>query len=143
VKRMADKIVISLVSVMDNPKSKRTRRAMAKVRLTLAKKYHVEPDKVVISQKINHAIFERGIEKIPRKVSMMVQLDDGIPKAFFAGEKIPEKKKDAKKEKKEKPKEEKKPVETEDEIEQEKKTKEKREREFAAEKSAIKMKSGR
>jgi len=140
---MANNIIISLVSVMNTPKTKRTRRAMAKIRMTLAKKYHVDPGTVVISQKINHAIFERGIEKIPRRVSVMVQLDEGIPKAFFAGEKIPEKKKDEKKEKKEKPKEEKKPVETEDEIEQGKKTKEKRERELAADKAAIKMKTGR
>ena len=138
---MADSIVISLVSVMGNPKTKRTRRAMTKIRLTLAKKYHVDPNTVVISQKINHAIFERGIEKIPRKVSLMVQLDEGIPKAFFAGEKIPMKKKEDKK--KEKPKEEKKSLETEDKIAQEKQTKEKRERELAADKASIKMKTGR
>ncbi len=132
---MAKKVVISLRSVFKSPKGKRARRAMRKIKGSIAKAFHVEPGSVFISSKINSVVFERGFEKIPRRVSVMVQQDGAKVKAFLAGEKIPVKKREEKKhEKKEAPRKE-----ATEEIE--KKKKEKRAKEIAAEKTAIKMKS--
>ena len=133
---MAKKMVISLRSVFESPKGKRARRAMRKIKSSISKAFHVEPGSVFISNKINSVVFERGFEKIPRRVSVMVQQDGAKVKAFLAGEKIPVKKKEEKKkhEKKEAPEKE-----ATEEIERKKK--EKRAKEIAAEKTAIKMKS--
>ncbi len=132
---MAKKIVISFTSVFTSPKKKRARRAMKRVKDSIAKSFHVEPGSILVSKKINETIFKRGFEKIPRRIQIMVQRDGGKVKAFLAGEKIPLKKKEKKKhEKKEQ-------VEEETRKEIERKKKEKRAMEVAAEKTAIKLKS--
>ena len=133
---MAEKIVVSLTSVFSAPKAKRARRAMRKIRGEIAGRFHSMPENVVISARVNHAVFSRGFAKAPRRISVMVQQDKETIKAFLAGEKIPEKKED-KKEKKEERKEEK------EEEEAVKKKKEKRALERAAEKTAIKLKTDR
>lgn len=135
---MAKKLVVSFTGVFVSPKKKRSRKAMKRIKDEIAKSFHVEPGSVLVSSKINEAIFKRGFEKIPRRLSLMVQHDGGKVKAFLAGEKITVKKEEKKKhEKKEEPVEEK----TRQEIERKKK--EKRTMETAAEKTAIKMKSGK
>lgn len=144
---MAEKITISLTSVFSNPKGKRARRAMAKIKAEIAGRYHLLPENVVISQRTNHAVFAKGFEKIPRRISLMLDEDKGIVRAYIAGEKIPKKEEKKKKEdkkeekKKEEKKEEKKESGAEEEIERKKK--EKRAMERAAEKTAIKMKTDR
>jgi len=138
---MAKKMVISLVDVLKNPKEKRARRAMVKIRTRIAKDAHVDPDSIVISRRINETVFERGFKKIPRKISVMIQQDDAVFKAFLAGEAIPVKKAEKKKaEKKEEKKTESKDS-TDETATIEKKKKDKHAKEMAAEKSAMKLKS--
>lgn len=135
---MAEKMIVSLVSVFKNPKGKRARRAIKKIRVQIAKRFHLNPESVFISQKINNAVFAKGFEKIPRRISLLIDQDKGLVKAYLAGEKIPKKKEEKKKETKEEKKEEK---EIEEEVERKKR--EKRAKEIAAEKTAIKRKTDR
>ncbi|MEM0360393.1 MAG: hypothetical protein QXK06_03625 [Candidatus Diapherotrites archaeon] len=139
---MAEKMIVSLVPVFFAPKSKRAKRAIKRIRSCLAKRFHVEEKAVFISAGINRAVFEKGFQKIPRRLEIMVESEKDRVLAFLKGEKLPEKK-EAKKEKAEKkPKEESK-EEREEREELERRKREKHEKELAAEKTAIKMKTDR
>ena len=135
---MAEKMIISLVPVFDNPKTRRSNRAIRKIRNDVAKRFHFRPEAVVLSPKVNSAVFCPGIQKIPRKVSLMLEKDQALIRVYLEGEKIP-KKEDKEKEKKAEQKKEAK-QETEEEREIERKKQEKREMEKAAEKAAFKHK---
>ncbi len=82
---MADKIVISFAPVFAAPKGKRARRAMKKIRGDLAKRFHTGQESVFISAGINHAVFERGFQKIPRRLEIMVESEKGKVFAFLKG----------------------------------------------------------
>lgn len=136
---MADKMIVSLVPVFNAPKGKRARRAMKKIRVDLEKRFHADKEAIFISAGINHAVFEKGFIKIPRRIAIMVEFEKGKVRAFLEGEKLPVKKE----EKKEKKEEKKTKEETEEQAEIERKKKEKHAREMAAEKAAIKLKTDR
>ncbi|MFH1234762.1 MAG: hypothetical protein V1493_04080 [Candidatus Diapherotrites archaeon] len=136
---MADKMIISLVPVFTAPKGKRARRAMKKIRVDLQKRFHADKEAIFISAGINHAVFEKGFIKIPRRIAIMVESEKGKVRAFLEGEKLPVKKE----EKKEKKEGKKTKEETEEQAEIERKKKEKHAMEMAAEKTAIKLKTDR
>lgn len=146
---MAKKITIPFTELFNQPKKKRAPKAVKKIKKHLAKRFHTPLGQIMVSQKTNEKIFERGQNKIPRRIQLMVQTDKGKVKAFHAGETIPKKptKKEQKKEEKKPKKTKKAKKETKEKREKEKelkkKKKEKRAKEKAAEKTAIKRKTGR
>ncbi|MCX6802413.1 MAG: hypothetical protein NT067_04870 [Candidatus Diapherotrites archaeon] len=140
---MAEKMIISLVPVFTAPKGKRARRAMRKIRVDLEKRFHADKEAIFISAGINHAVFEKGFIKIPRRIAIMVESEKGKVRAFLEGEKLPVKKEEKKEKKEEKKSKEEKKEDTEEQAELERKKKEKHEKELAAEKTAIKLKTGR
>ena len=61
----------------------RAPRAIREIKIFLTK--HMKASDVKIDESINHAIWERGIQKIPSKITVKaVKDDDGVVKATLA-----------------------------------------------------------
>ena len=96
------------------PRNKRTPRAVKILRGFITKHMKADGEKITISEKLNKLLWEKSIQKPPRKVKVRLIKDDGKIGAYLVDEKIEEPKKEEPKkggEKKEEPKkaEEKKP----------------------------------
>ncbi len=151
--------VISFVPLFSTVKTKRAKRAVNFVKKFMFKHFRAKEETVLISNLVNQKIWEKGMEKIPRKIEVKGLQEDGFTKVFLKDEKIPEKKKAEKKKSKEKDstqKTEAKPVkdsktkddkaesvEESEEVKAKKKLEEKKKREKASEKSAIKRGKGK
>jgi len=130
--------VVPLKGAAKAPKPKRAKRAINKIREFFKKHLRMEAEQVLISAKVNHEIWKKSGEKIPKKIALKVLATDKKARVFLESEKVKaEKKPDKKEEKKEEKKEDKKKTEEED-AEKEEKKQEKRQREKAAETAAIK-----
>jgi len=143
--------IIPLQKVFLHPKTKRGNKAIAEIR-NFARK-HSGLDKVLISNELNAVVWKNS-SNIPRKVEAVFWKDDDILRVYLKGSKELDKDKKAKvemeKEKKKK-KEEKEKKSKEEEMsdaekaakeEADRKKAEKKEKEKAAEKAAIKRKTG-
>ncbi len=63
---------ISLRSVYNRAARKeRAKRAMKHIREFIAKHMKVEPENVKIHESVNHVVWQRGIEKPPRKIKVI------------------------------------------------------------------------
>ncbi len=97
---------VPLGDAYDAVRNKRAPRAVKILREFLAR--HMKADEVLLSEALNKFIWEKSIQKPPRKVKVRVIKEDAVARAYLADEKIEEPKKEEKKaEKKEAPKEEK------------------------------------
>ncbi len=76
-------------------RNNRAPRAVKILRAFLTK--HMKADEVFLSEALNKFIWERSIQKPPRKVKVRVIKEDMIARAYLADEKIEEPKKEEKK----------------------------------------------
>ncbi len=109
---------IPLRKAFDFPRTKRASRAVKIVRKFLAKHMKVTEDHIIISEAVNSALWQRGIQKPPRKIKIKAIKEGDKLVARLIDEKIEKIQK--KKQEKPKPKEEK----TEEEIKAEEKKQE-------------------
>jgi len=132
---------ISLVELFKKPRPKRAVSAINRIRTRSGKRFHFSEDKVFLSQALNLKIWERGREKIPRRVKLKAVKGEDTLRVYLAEEKVEPKKEKEKEGKKEAKKEEKKTEEEKEKAEEtERKKEEKKEMERSAEKAAIKRK---
>ena len=74
---------IPLRNVKEVKRTIRAPRAIREIKIFLTK--HMKASDVKIDESINHAIWERGIQKIPSKITVKaVKDDDGVVKATLA-----------------------------------------------------------
>lgn len=74
---------IPLRNVKEVKRTIRAPRAIREIRNFLTK--HMKAEEVKIDESINHAIWERGIQKIPSKITVKaVKDEDGVVKATLA-----------------------------------------------------------
>jgi large subunit ribosomal protein L31e len=93
---------IPLGDAYDAVRNKRAPKAVKILREYLTR--HMKAEQVLLSEALNKYIWERSIQKPPRKVKVRVIKEDATARAYLADEKIEEPKKEAEK-KEEKPKE--------------------------------------
>lgn len=99
---------VPLGDAYDTVRNKRAPRAVKILREFLTR--HMKADQVLLSEALNKFIWERSIQKPPRRVKVRVIKEDAVARAYLADEKIEEPKKAEKKEdkaKEEKPAEKK------------------------------------
>ena len=64
------------------PRTKRASKAMRMLRGFIAK--HMKSDDIIISPEVNEAIWKRGIQKPPRKISVrVVKSDDDVVEVYL------------------------------------------------------------
>ncbi len=141
--------VIPLRWVFTQPRIKRPRKAVEEVRKFVKKHARAKDGEIVITQDVNHAIWENS-KNIPRRLAVLLRKYDGSVYVYMQGSAQIEADKKLRELKKKKGKEkgevaEKKKEKTEEEKaaeeEAEEKKREKRAKELAAERSAIKRKT--
>ncbi|MDD5148652.1 MAG: 50S ribosomal protein L31e [Candidatus ainarchaeum sp.] len=141
VQKIEREYVVPLVKAYEKPRTKRAAKAVNILRAFMKKHFHLEGSNVLVSNKVNEAVWSRGIEHVPRRIKVKTILAEGKVNVFLPYEKLPEKKEAKRREKKEEKKE--KTGETAKELSEEekaelKKKEEKKEMEKEAEKMAIK-----
>ncbi|MEM4366911.1 MAG: 50S ribosomal protein L31e [Candidatus Anstonellales archaeon] len=88
---------ISLREAFSHSRAKKAERAVKEIKEYLKK--HTKKEKVSISNAISQAVYARGYKKCPRKVKVIVRIEEDSAKAYLFGEEP--KKEEPKKEKKE------------------------------------------
>ncbi|MCY3411424.1 MAG: 50S ribosomal protein L31e [Candidatus Heimdallarchaeota archaeon] len=64
------------------PRNKRAPRAMRLIKEFIAR--HVKSDDIIISEEVNEKIWERGIQKPPRKITVrVVKSDDDVVEVYL------------------------------------------------------------
>lgn len=76
-------------------RNRRVPKAVKMVREFAAK--HMKGEKVVLSEALNRHLWQKSIQKPPRRVKVRLIKDDGVISAYLADEKIEEKAKPAEK----------------------------------------------
>ena len=72
-------ITIPLRATKMAPRSRRALRAVKEIRENVARHMKAEADKIWIDQALNEKIWERGIQKPPKKITVKaVKFDDGL-----------------------------------------------------------------
>ena len=78
-------ITIPLRATKMAPRSRRALRAVKEIRENVARHMKAEADKIWIDQKLNEKIWERGIQKPPKKITVKaVKFDDGLVEVSLA-----------------------------------------------------------
>ena len=90
---------VPLGDAYDAVRNKRAPRAVKILREFLTR--HMKADEVLLSEALNKFIWERSIQKPPRRVKVRVIKEDATARAYLADEKIEEPKKEEKKAEKE------------------------------------------
>ena len=84
-------ITIPLRATKMAPRSRRALRAVKEIRENVARHMKAEADKIWIDQKLNEKIWERGIQKPPKRITVKaVKYDDGLVEVSLAGEEVSE-----------------------------------------------------
>jgi large subunit ribosomal protein L31e len=131
--------IVPLVKAYEKPRTNRASKAINILKAFMKKHFRVLEKNVLVSNRVNELVWNRGIEHVPRKIKVKAVLEEGILRVLLPDEKLPEKKQEKKEEKKAfAEKKEKTKEQAEQEKEAEKKKEEKREVEKEAEKMAIK-----
>jgi len=91
------KITINLSKVFNKPVTKRAKSAVFLVRSKVRKETRAED--VLLSNKVNEALWAKGMKSSPRKLSVKVINDKGAANVYLPDEKVELKKEDKKKEK--------------------------------------------
>jgi len=127
-------LVVGMQQLKKYPRPRRARKAITLLERFVFKHFRVKGENVLISNKVNEAIWSKGREKPAKKLAIKVVVFEGKANVFLKGEKV-----HLEKEKKEEKKEKKK-TEEEKALEEEKQRKieGKKLAEKAAEKAAIK-----
>jgi len=134
-KKAEKQFVVGFAGLKNRPKPQRANKAIGVLKKFIFKHTRVKPENVLISNKVNEAIWQRGREKVLKKLAIKVILAEGKANVFLKGEKLKAKKEEKKKEK---PEEKKTEEEKAFEEEKQKKKDEKKLAEKAAEKAAMK-----
>lgn len=78
-------IVIPLRDTKQAPRSRRALRAIKEIRENVARHMKADADKIWIDQALNEKVWERGIQKPPKKVAVKaVKFDDGLVEVSLA-----------------------------------------------------------
>ena len=84
-------ITIPLRAAKNAPRSRRAPRAIKEVKDSVARHMKADSDKIWIDAALNERIWERGIQKPPRKVTVKaVKFDDGLVEVSLAETAKPE-----------------------------------------------------
>jgi large subunit ribosomal protein L31e len=89
---------VPLGDAYDVARNKRVPRAVKIIRTFIARHMKADGERILLSGALNEFLWQRSIQKPPRRVKVRLVKDDGAIKAFLADEKAEEPKKDAKKE---------------------------------------------
>lgn len=122
------------------PRNKRAPKAVKILREFVSKHMKADGEKILLSEDLNKLIWEKSIQKPPRRIKVRLIKDEGVINAYLSDEKIGEPKKEEKKpeekpaEKKEAPKKEEKAPEEKAAEKKEEKPPEKKAEEPKAEK---------
>ncbi|MFX1410454.1 MAG: 50S ribosomal protein L31e [Promethearchaeota archaeon] len=75
--------IVPLVKARRGPRNKRSKKAIRYLREYMTR--HFKPESLVISQEVNEKIWERGIQKPPRKIKVRVTKNiDGLCVIYLA-----------------------------------------------------------
>lgn len=84
-------ITVPLRATKMAPRSKRALRAVKEVRESIARHMKADADKIWIDKALNEKIWERGIQKPPKKITVKaVKFDDGLVEVSLADAAKPE-----------------------------------------------------
>ena len=84
-------ITIPLRATKMVPRTRRAMRAIKEIRENVARHMKTETDQVWIDQALNEKIWERGIQKPPKKITVKaVKYDDGLVEVSLAENVKPE-----------------------------------------------------
>ena len=84
-------ITIPLRATKMVPRSRRALRAVKEIRETVARHMKADAEKIWIDQALNEKIWERGIQKPPKRITVKaVKYDDGLVEVSLAGEEVSE-----------------------------------------------------
>ena len=84
-------ITIPLRATKMAPRSRRALRAVKEVRENVARHMKADAEKVWIDQALNEKIWERGIQKPPKRITVKaVKYDDGLVEVTLADAAKPE-----------------------------------------------------
>ncbi len=138
-KKLEREFTVGLQALLGCPRPKRANKAIYLLKRFAYKHFRAKAEDVLISNKVNEFLWQRGREKVPKKISIRAVVVDNKVNIFLKGEKVKAKKKE-KTEKKKDEKKEKKLTEEEKAAaaEKEKKKDEKKLAERSAEKAALK-----
>lgn len=77
-----------LKELYKQPGPKRARRSILRLRRILSKKFHSKEENIVISQKINEAIWAKGFSKPPKTLALKIIKEKEKIKAYLQNETI-------------------------------------------------------
>ena len=84
-------ITIPLRATKMVPRSRRALRAVKEIRENVARHMKADAEKIWIDQALNEKIWERGIQKPPKRITVKaVKYDDGLVEVSLAGEEVSE-----------------------------------------------------
>ena len=84
-------ITIPLRATKMVPRSRRALRAVKEIRENVARHMQADAEKIWIDQALNEKIWERGIQKPPKRITVKaVKYDDGLVEVSLAGEEVSE-----------------------------------------------------
>ncbi len=73
-------LTIPLRAAWNVPRTNRAKRAMAEVKLHVAQHMKkTEDENIWIDESVNHAIWSRGMQHPPRKISVVCTREEGFP----------------------------------------------------------------
>jgi len=73
-------MIVPLRAAWAVPRTQRAARAMKEIRNHVSRHMKMEDDEeMYIDEAVNHKIWERGIQKPPRKIRIVVTRDEGFP----------------------------------------------------------------
>ena len=92
---MADEIerviTVPLKATKMAPRSRRAKRAVKEVREFIARHMKADAEKIWIDQALNEKVWERGIQKPPKRITVKaVKYDDGLVEVSLAEAAKPE-----------------------------------------------------
>ena len=91
------KITVNLTKVFKKPVTKRAKGAVFRLRAKVRKETRAK--EVFLSNQVNETLWEKGMFRCPRKITVKVVKDNENARVYLPGEKIVVKKEDKKKEK--------------------------------------------
>ena len=84
-------ITIPLRATKMAPRTRRALRAVKEIRENVARHMKADAEKIWIDQALNEKIWERGIQKPPKRITVKaVKYDDGLVEVSLAGEEVSE-----------------------------------------------------
>ncbi len=80
-------VTVPLKNVESAPRTSRAKKAINEVRKVLSKQFNVSKDDIYLDSSLNEKIWERGIQKPPSKIKVLVRkFEDGVVEAELANE---------------------------------------------------------